>query len=122
VGSDTFIISSCDNSTPPVCDTIIYIVNFTTVGIESQDVMAVLGVYPVPAEDYVAIQYFAYVKTPISFELFDIQGKKIISKTETPSLNDVHQAVLNTSTLAKGTYTLKIKQGRDVYTKKITKE
>jgi alkaline phosphatase D len=122
VGADTFIISSCDNSTPPVCDTIIYIVNFTTVGIETQEAVAVLGVYPVPAEDYVAIQYFAYVKTPISFELFDIQGKKIISKTETPTLNDVHQAVLNTSNLAKGNYTLKIKQGANVYTKKITKE
>lgn len=121
IGSDTLSIVSCDQCTQPLCDTIHYVISFNTTGIVD-DKMVVLGVYPNPIDDFIAIQYFMIEQGEISVELLNNEGKRVVKQLHKARLHDVSQATINTSTLPSGTYLLKVIQGKQVYTKTIVKK
>ena len=61
-----------------------------------------LFIYPNPAEDYIQIKY-QYI-LPSSFEIFDINGRRIYNK----EINSETDLVFNTTTLVSGMYFISI--------------
>jgi len=75
-----------------------------------------INIYPNPASDFIALQFYDLIKVNINIELFDLSGKLVVSTT-------LYQgstiAWLDTRTVYNGTYLLKIKNGQQIITKKV---
>ena len=84
-------------------------------------------VYPLPATEYVIIQFFQQVGSvqDIGVELFDIDGKKIKQKIDYEQrtvLNLIKEVKLNISKLKSGVYFAQIKYQNNSFTAKILVE
>ena len=128
-GIDTLIFYACDNSTPVLCDTIVYWISITADTIQDTTSVqyalntdfAVMGVYPNPFDVEVLIQYYQFNEELISLSMYDIAGKQIHKETINDRTEGLKYARLETSQLAKGSYILEISTGQFQYTKKIVK-
>ena len=128
-GIDTLVFYACDNSVPPLCDTIVYWISITfdsipdTTGIndvQNSD-FAVMGVYPNPFDVEILVQYYQFSNETISIALYDVAGKQIYSQSIGEQSEGLKYARLETSELAKGNYILEMSSSRFSYTKKVVK-
>jgi hypothetical protein len=128
-GIDTLVFYACDNSVPPLCDTIVYWISITfdstpdTTGIndvQNSD-FAVMGVYPNPFDVEILVQYYQFSNETISIALYDVAGKQIYSQSIGEQSEGLKYARLETSELAKGNYFLEMSSSRFSYTKKVVK-
>ncbi|WP_445714568.1 S8 family serine peptidase [Flavobacterium sp.] len=97
------------------------ITNFTieicavTASLSSSDnVFNSLSVFPNPAKGIVNIDLAGSVSGDTTFELFDIQGRKVISKVSSNNFE-----TLNVENLSEGVYMLSIQNGTNKTTKKV---
>lgn len=132
-GVDTLLAIACDDFTPQLCDTIMYImhINEDTSGnpggstsiqetIEN-DQFAVLGIYPNPFDIEIIIQYYQFVQGDMYLKLFDAQGKIFFNQTISTNSKDLQYARLETTTLGRGTYFIQVSNEKFTYTKKLVK-
>lgn len=101
-------------------DTII--TNFTLgygMGVQSQ-VAKTLVAYPNPCNENIFIQLPALLSNTATIEIVDLTGKVLVSKTiDNKQLNEVS---VNTNSLTKGIYLLKLTADNDSFIQKIIKE
>jgi alkaline phosphatase D len=128
-GTDTITLYACDNSVPPICDTVVYwiqIDNDTVTDTTSiSDVLntdfAVIGVYPNPFDVEILVQYYQFSNQPISINLFDITGKQLFSENMGETSEGLKYARLETSSLPVGNYIIELSSEANTYTKKLVK-
>ncbi len=80
----------------------------------SDNVFNSLSVFPNPAKGIVNIDLAGSVAGDTTFELFDIQGRKVISKVSSNNFE-----TLNVENLSEGVYMLSIQNGNNKTTKKV---
>jgi subtilisin-like proprotein convertase family protein len=73
-----------------------------------------LKIYPNPAKDFVTIDLAGSVNGETTYELFDVQGRKVISKVSSSDLE-----TLNVENLSDGIYMLTLQNGSNKTTKKV---
>lgn len=127
-GIDTVVVYGCDDSSPQICDTIVYWITIgnDTTGIkeihqESNSDFAVMGVYPNPFDVEVLVQYYQFSDANISIKMYDVSGKQIFNESIGESTEGLKYARLETAALAQGNYIIEISTINYTYTKKIVK-
>jgi len=78
------------------------------------NILNVLKVYPNPAKGIVNIDLAGNVTGETTYELFDVQGRKVVSKVSSNTIE-----TLNVETLSDGIYMLSIQNGSAKTTKKV---
>jgi subtilisin-like proprotein convertase family protein len=73
-----------------------------------------LKIYPNPAKGFVTIDLAGSVNGETTYELFDVQGRKVISKVSSSDLE-----TLNVENLSDGIYMLTLQNGSNKTTKKV---
>jgi len=82
----------------------------------------ILSVYPNPFNDFVFVNFLHNVKSTLFVELLDVQGKQVYSNTLNNLTAGNYQLYIPSDKLAKGLYTLKFANDKEVYIKKLVKE
>ncbi len=78
-----------------------------------------LAIYPNPASDHLAVTFELENNVPVLVSLFDLNGK-LIQQTSETGLNNGSQTIhLNTQSLIRGTYLVKISAGNEISTAKL---
>jgi subtilisin-like proprotein convertase family protein len=80
----------------------------------NDNVFTELKVYPNPAKGFVTIDLAGSVNGETTYELFDVQGRKVISKVSSSNLE-----TLNIENLSDGIYMLTLQNGSNKTTKKV---
>jgi subtilisin-like proprotein convertase family protein len=80
----------------------------------SDNVFTALKIYPNPAKGFVTVDLAGSVNGETTYELFDVQGRKVISKVSSTNLE-----TLNIENLSDGIYMLTIQNGSNKTTKKL---
>jgi hypothetical protein len=80
----------------------------------SDNVFAPLKIYPNPAKGFVTVDLAGSLNGETTYELFDVQGRKVISKVSTTNFE-----TLNIENLSDGIYMLTIQNGSNKTTKKL---
>lgn len=103
-------------SAPDVAQDLLFAINgaVTTLSISENDFLSLVLIYPNPVKNSFTITMPNNDKID-NMEIYDMLGRKIKSK-------DNLDSVVNVSELSAGNYTLKVKSGAFVATKKFTKE
>ena len=78
-----------------------------------------LMLFPNPATDNVQINYNLTVDTDVTISLYDITGKLVSSESKGEQAHGRHFAHINTSTIAKGFYTVKVQTAYGQNTSKL---
>ena len=78
-------------------------------------------VYPNPTRSNITVSIDLKATTEMTFELFDIQGKKIYNKTENVIAGNSLKSI-TTENLAKGDYILKVRGGEINFSQKVVKQ
>ncbi len=128
-GIDTLVFYACDNSVPPICDTIVYWITITadtipdTTGIQevSNTDFTIIGVYPNPFDIEILVQYYQFSEEIMSIALYDISGKQVHKEQIKDKTEGLKYARLETSELAAGNYILTMSSSRFTYSKKVVK-
>ena len=128
-GIDTLVFYACDNSVPPICDTIVYWITITTdtiqdtTGIQeiSNTDFTIIGVYPNPFDVEILVQYYQFSEEIMSIALYDISGKQVHKEQIKNKTEGLKYARLETSELAAGNYILTMSSNRFTYSKKVVK-
>jgi len=78
-----------------------------------------LTIYPNPASDYISVAFNLENTTPVQVNIYDLSGKLVQQSSET-GLNRGNQTIhLNTQTLTRGTYLVKMVAGNEISTAKL---
>ena len=93
-------------------------VTVSITGIEEQEADLTLSAFPNPVNDHLAISWSQQGRDEATIELFAITGQKISAYTW-PGSAGKNQMELNTSSLSKGAYLLKLSTGNGYSTKLI---
>jgi subtilisin-like proprotein convertase family protein len=80
----------------------------------NDNVFTALKIYPNPAKGFVTIDLAGSVNGETTYELFDVQGRKVISKVSSSNLE-----TLNIENLSDGIYMLTLQNGSNKTTKKV---
>tara|TARA_B110000459_G_scaffold72930_2_gene81984 strand:- start:5589 stop:8240 length:2652 start_codon:yes stop_codon:yes gene_type:complete len=128
-GIDTLVFYACDNSVPPICDTIVYWITITadtiqdTTGIQeiSNTDFTIIGVYPNPFDVEILVQYYQFSEEIMTIALYDISGKQVHKEQIKNKTEGLKYARLETSELAAGNYILTMSSNRFTYSKKVVK-
>lgn len=128
-GVDTLTIFGCDNSVPPICDTIVYLITITTDSVpdttsireELNSDFAVMGIYPNPFNVEILVQYYQFSNENISISMYDITGKEIFSQNIGERSKGLKYARLETAELASGNYIVEVRTERFFYSQKVVK-
>ncbi len=98
---------------------------YGTVGVEENTanggsaITGTLTIYPNPASDYVSVSFDLENNTPVQVNIYDLSGKLVQQSSES-GLNSGKQTVrLNTQTLTRGTYLVKMVAGNEISTAKL---
>jgi len=78
-------------------------------------------IYPNPVQDYAYINFTIYKTSPVTLDVFDIMGKKVISKEQTKYASGSNNIYFNTSELPVGSYITVLKIGDTSYSRKFIK-
>ncbi len=81
----------------------------------------VLNISPVPAQNFVTIEYGANTKGDVEMEIYDAVGKLIASR-DYETIEGINTLKLDISTYPVGVYFLSVKDGDNILTKKFIKE
>lgn len=128
-GTDTITIFACDNSVPPICDTLVYWIQISTdtiidttgiSDIQNSD-FAVMGVYPNPFDIEILVQYYQFSNQSISIGLYDVTGKQLFYQNIGETTAGLKYARLETSELPVGNYIIELSTEAYTYTKKLVK-
>ncbi len=128
-GVDTLSVYACDNSNPPICDTIIYWISISNDTIQDTTSIkeavnsdfAVMGIYPNPFDVEILVQYYQFSNQTISLSMYDITGKQIFSQNIGESSKGLKYARLETESLARGSYIVEITTDKYSYSQKVVK-
>lgn len=94
----------------------------TTSNIVEQKTLSVMSVSPVPANDYINIQYYSNDNNKLVFSVFDMNSKLLIQENVLPQGKQINYKQINISKLNKGMYILEIHNSSKLFTHKIIKE
>ena len=76
-------------------------------------------IYPNPASDNISVAFNLENNTPVQVNIYDLSGKLVQQSSET-GLNRGNQTIhLNTHTLTRGTYLVKMVAGNEISTAKL---
>ena len=128
-GVDTLTFYACDNSAPPICDTIVYWITITTDTIqdttsireEINSDFAIMGIYPNPFDVEILVQYYQFNNESIAISMYDITGKQIFSQDIGDAGKGLKYARLETAELVSGNYVVEINTERYSYSQKVVK-
>ena len=128
-GTDTISLYACDNSVPPICDTIVYwiqidndtIIDTTGISDLTNTDFAVMGIYPNPFDIEILVQYYQFSNQSISIALYDVSGKQLFGENIGESTEGLKYARLETSELPVGNYIIELSTDNYTYTKKLVK-
>ena len=67
-----------------------------------------LNLFPNPATDNVQVSYTLTAETTVTINLYDVTGKLVATESKGEQPNGRHFANINTSSVAKGFYTVKV--------------
>jgi len=84
--------------------------------------MVIVTCFPNPTENEVAVQYYAYQPAKIDLNIYDINGKLVLKKSETQTQPGLFSTKVFLDNLSAGTYLLAISDGSKVYTRKLVKD
>ncbi len=121
-GNDTMRFVGCDSCGVNHCDTAMVVFqiqnpnNITTVK------PVVLGVYPNPALEQVTIQYFLYQTEKVAVTVYDVSGKKCISKILESVPSGLQHLPLDIANLATGNYLIELQTTSGGYTTQLVKD
>jgi hypothetical protein len=92
----------------------------STAGLQKQSLLRTqLDLFPNPSQGIASIKYYTPVQGPLTIQVIDITGKKILLQQETSNANTNNQFQLNLDQLASGLYTLQILQEGSVSSAKM---
>ena len=80
----------------------------STIGINENANDLALNLFPNPATDNVQVNYTLTSKTTVTISMYDVTGKLVSSVSRGEEQNGRHFATINTSSIAKGFYTVKV--------------
>jgi hypothetical protein len=80
-----------------------------------------LNVYPVPANDYIIVEFSDQSADVKSIELLNFEGGKVITKKTDPGISE-NRVKLNVSCLQKGIYFVRIITNKGSFSKKVIVE
>jgi len=104
-GANVITVTATDNcGNSQTCTTVINYINDLSV---SDDLFGSIPVYPIPVEQILTVDLSAFNGANVNLELLDIMGKVIYSFSNAP----VELTKLDMSTLAKGSYQVRISAG-----------
>lgn len=96
--------------------------NNTVIGIPDHIIIEQhVEVFPNPALRNITVQMKLNDKTDVTFELYDVNGKKVLSENQTMA-SGTSSKTMDISTLSRGTYFLKLKGNKIEYSQKIVKQ
>ncbi len=82
-------------------------------------IFAIMGVYPNPSSQSSLIQYALNKPQQVSIDIFDIQGRKIKSLTNSYQASGIHEVSFRTEDLAAGVYQLIFNVGNSFDSRKL---
>ena len=80
----------------------------STIGINENANDLALNLFPNPATDNVQVNYTLTAETTVTVALYDVTGKLVASESKGEQAQGRHFAHINTSSLAKGFYTVRV--------------
>jgi alkaline phosphatase D len=83
--------------------------------------MIIMGCYPNPAENEVAIQYYLSDPSKVTVNIADINGKTVYTKTTQQSQYGLYDTKVYLDDLAAGSYVISIAANGKIYSKHIVK-
>ncbi|MBI3519605.1 MAG: T9SS type A sorting domain-containing protein [Bacteroidetes bacterium] len=86
------------------------IVNINTTGIQSFTTLKSFAVYPNPTQGKIYVSYTSESSTPLTFEVYDIAGRVVLTSSEESLPGVKFNKELNIESLERGTYILYIHQ------------
>lgn len=102
-----FIGTSTDDNLISLDDVLIR-GTLSTIGINENENNLALSLFPNPATDNVQVNYTLTSETTVTINLYDVTGKLVATVSEGEQAQGRHFAHINTSSLAKGFYTVKV--------------
>lgn len=93
-------------------------VNYTWVGVEEQNTIAGLNVYPVPSNDLLNFSFAEATKAPVTITLTDISGQ-VVDVVKFPAANNGSVFTVDVSRYASGVYAYSIQSGNAISQGKI---
>ena len=90
-------------------------------GIDESAKATDIVIFPNPVRDFATVRFTIPENTKVSYEVFDLMGKKIISQPVFTYAAGVNELFINTSQLDAGTYLVRINAGDRSFTRKIVK-
>ena len=101
-----FISTSTDDNLISLDDVLIRGTLFNGINENKNDIA--LNLFPNPATDNVQVNYTLTSETIVTISLFDVTGKLVSTVSEGSQAQGRHFAHINTSSIAKGFYTVKV--------------
>ncbi len=95
--------------------------NCPTLGVNTEDVLRPIIVFPNPFDDYIHFQFYSNESENVTITLLDMQGKEITRKNINV-LNGYNEVDLTTSSISSGIYFAVIKGQNNVSTAKVVKQ
>lgn len=81
--------------------------------------IGILTIYPNPASDFISVKFDLENNIPVQISIFDLSGRIVQQSAET-GLNSGSQTIhLNTQSLTRGTYLVKVVAGNEISTAKL---
>lgn len=114
-----FVHDAFDDNLLAVDD--ILITGTAPLGIKEQNMNSALNINPNPAKDKLTVSYALPKTSNIVFNVFDSQGKLVVSQQKGVQLSGEQRSALDIHSLSRGTYTLQIIAGNKFLSKKFSK-
>jgi alkaline phosphatase D len=85
----------------------------------NKDNMVMLGCYPNPTVNEVALQYYLYEPAKVELKITDLNGRVVYTATEKQSQTGLFNTEANISNLFSGTYIVSLSTGKSLVSKQI---
>lgn len=102
-----FLGTSTDDNLISIDDVLIR-GTLSTIGINENANDIALNLFPNPATDNVQVNYTLTAETTVTIDMYDVTGKLVATESKGEQAQGRHFAHINTSSLAKGFYTVKV--------------
>lgn len=88
---------------------------------EQEKNLVLLGVYPNPFADVLKLQYFKEDVSDVLIQIIDMSGKVVYTEKHSTPGGDLEYYNINTSSLSKGEYIIKVSTNKSVESKRVIK-
>ncbi|MEO1448353.1 MAG: alkaline phosphatase D family protein [Bacteroidota bacterium] len=95
------------------------VIEDTTTSINQIAHLAILGIYPNPAQDQFVVQYALDQSRTVRMQLLDVQGRVVADLVNARQLPGVYHLRMDTRSLAEGVYVLRGQEGERIFARRV---